>query len=266
MKPLSEGAELAPGYEVVSHLARGRSLDVYEVWSEERHCLCIGKTLRPEKRGQQADRRRLRDEGRLLLSLSHPHIVRAYDLVERPHPVLVLETLSGSTLAHLIETSRRRLGVADLAHLGLHLCSALTYLHAKDYLHTDLKPSNVVAESKRAKVIDFSIARRPGRGKRGMGTRQYMAPEQARGGVLSEATDVWGLGATLYESATGRRPFHDQEERLKHPQLDGRAAPVRTLRRLPATLAETIDASLEPEPTKRPALEEIEENLSEVLE
>jgi serine/threonine protein kinase len=262
VKPFRAGTKLGRDYEVVSHLARGRILDVYEVWSEERGTLCIAKALRPDQRGSRAERKRLRDEGRLLLRLSHPHIVRAYDLIERPDPVLILETLGGATLAHLVESGTRRLRVADLAHLGLHLGSALGYLHRSGYLHLDLKSSNVVAENGRAKVIDFSIARPPGRGPRGMGTRQYMSPEQARGGTFTEATDTWGLGATLYEAATGLRPFAADEDEVEHPQLERRAEPVRTLRRgLPAALTATIDACLEPEAAERPALEDIEETL-----
>lgn len=262
---LRAGDELAPGYEVVEHLAHGQALDVYDVWSAERGCLCVAKTLRPDHRSDPADRRRLRNEGRLLLSLTHPHIVRAYELIERPHPVLVLETLSGSTLGHLIESSKRRLRVADLVHLGLQLSSALGYLHANGYLHLDLKPSNVIAENGRARMIDLSVARRPGRGPRGLGTRQYMAPEQARGGRFSEATDVWGLGATLYEAATGERPFAPRDRRVEYPQLNGGPPHVGERRRLPAPLGRTIDACLEPDPADRPALGEVEDALDESL-
>jgi serine/threonine protein kinase len=260
------GTELAPGYEVVFHLARGRILDVYEVWSEERGSLCIGKTLRPDHVGKRADRKRLRDEGKLLLDLSHPHIVRAYDLVERPHPVLILETLGGATLAHLARDGKRRLSAADVAHVGLHLCSALGYVHRRGYLHLDVKPSNIVAENGRAKVIDFSLARPPGRGRRGLGTRQYMAPEQALGNPFTSATDIWGLGATLYEAATGLRPFAADEDEVEHPQLERRADSVRTLRRgLPMGLSTTIDVCLEPEPPDRPPLDDVEESLLSVV-
>ena len=95
----AEGAELARGYRVVSHLSRGRTLDAYAVWSDQRDCLCVAKVLRPEKLDDRSARRRLRAEGRLVERLSHPHIVRAYELVERPQPVLVLEALTGETLA-----------------------------------------------------------------------------------------------------------------------------------------------------------------------
>ena len=103
--------------------------------------------------GRRASRRRLVREGELLLELAHPHIVRAYELRRRaPHPVLVLETLGGETLEHMIQSAPRRLAIADVAHLGLQLCSAIGYLHGHGYLHLDLKPSNVI------------VAERPGAG------------------------------------------------------------------------------------------------------
>src|SRR5439155_1630685 len=89
---------------------------------------------------------------------------------------------------------------------GIHVCSAMHYLHRRaGFLHLDLKPSNIVCEQGHAKVIDFSIARRPGRGHKGAGTRQYLAPEQARGDLVTAATDVWGIGVVLFEVATGRK-------------------------------------------------------------
>src|SRR5262245_13125498 len=91
--PLRHGAIVTRGYEVREHLSRGGTLDVYEVWNEERGCLCVVKALRPDRRDDASARRRLTVEGELLLRLTHPHVVRAYELVRRPQPVLVLETL-----------------------------------------------------------------------------------------------------------------------------------------------------------------------------
>jgi eukaryotic-like serine/threonine-protein kinase len=202
--PLQAGAPIAPGYRVVAHLRRGKGIDVYEVWSSERSCTCVAKALRPELRSDVRWRRRLRREGRLLLSLSHPHIVRAYELRERPDPVVVLESLTGSTLAHLID-SRGRVSGADVAWLGIHLCSAVGYLHRRGILHLDVKPSNVVADNGAAKLLDLSVARPPGTAGKRVGTVPYMAPEQLAREELTAATDVWGIGATLHEAATGTR-------------------------------------------------------------
>jgi serine/threonine protein kinase len=255
MQPLREGESVAPGYEVIEHLKRTRLIDVYDVWSEERDSRCVAKRLRPERADALAARRALVREGRLLAEFTHPHIVRAYETVRRPRPVVILETLSGATLAHMIEA--RRLPTADLVHLGIQLCSAMHYLHGRGLLHLDLKPSNIVSAGGQAKVLDLSIARAPGRGRPGVGTRQYMAPEQVRGGRLGEWTDVWGIGAVLFEAATRVRPFGD----------DGavgsarRAGPVGERRRLPRALATVIDASLAPEPRARPSVRSLSEAL-----
>jgi serine/threonine protein kinase len=233
-------------------------LDVYEVWSEERTCPCIAKVLRSDRLGESKARRRLYREGRMLQRLTHPHIVRAYDTLERPQPAVVLETLTGATLSYLIEDEyeRRGLPLRELGALGLHVCSAIAYLHRHRLLHLDLKPSNIVSELGRAKVIDLSIARGPGRGRKGAGTRVYMAPEQARGGMLTEATDVWGVGAVLYEAAGGKRPFLTQP-RVKYPQVRERARPIAGTRRLPRELTAAIDACLEPQPRNRPSLAQL---------
>src|SRR3989454_9918511 len=114
-------------------------------------------------------------------------------MLRAPSPFLILEPLTGATLSPIIKKNPR-LGLSDLAPLGIHVCSAMHYLHRRaGFLHLDLKPSNIVCEQGHAKVIDFSVARRPGRGHKGAGTRQYLAPEQARGDLVTAATDVWGI-------------------------------------------------------------------------
>jgi eukaryotic-like serine/threonine-protein kinase len=236
---LEAGVELARGYRVVSHLSRARTLDAYTVWSDERDCLCVAKVLRPEMREDRSARRRLRAEAKLVQQLAHPHIVRAYELIERPQPVLVLEALTGETLAYTIESRATRLPSGEIAALGLHLCSAIAYVHRHGYLHLDLKPSNIVCECGQATLIDFSIARPGGLTRGSRGTRAYMAPEQA-GGMLTEATDVWGIGAVLYETAAGCR-------------FDGE--PLRRRRRL--AFAAAVDACLEPDPKARPSVAEL---------
>jgi eukaryotic-like serine/threonine-protein kinase len=255
-RALRPGRELAPGYEVIEHLARSNVLDVYDAWSHERGCRVAIKALRPDRNGDGSALTALLREGRRLRRLSHPHLVRAYEVLREPRPAVVLETLAGETIAHLIQRRRRRLAAADLAILGLHLCSALGYLHSQRLLHLDVKPSNVIAERGRAKVIDMSVARRPGRARAGVGTWCYMAPEQARGGELTGAADVWGVGGLLYEAAAGECAFDDDHD-AEYPQLERRAAPVLTRRRLPLALAGAIDGCLEPDPAARPSLREL---------
>jgi eukaryotic-like serine/threonine-protein kinase len=260
---LHEGDRLASGYEVLSHLSRGRALDVYDAWSIERDCRCIVKVVRPDRQEPRV-RRRLVREGELLLGLAHPNIVRAYELQRRPRTVLVLETLGGETVEHMIHSAPRRLAIADVAHLGLQICSAIGYLHGRGYLHLDLKPSNVIVESGQARVIDLSLAGRPGPVLRGLGSPPYLAPEQARGESADAATDVWGVGVTLYEAATRRRPFPDARPKL-YPQRDRRAPPVSEIRRAPAAFTRVVDACLSPGPVDRPSVAELADELDAVI-
>jgi serine/threonine protein kinase len=226
---------LAPEYRVLSLIRQSSLVDVYDCWSIERRCRCVIKTARDERSG-----RRLVREGRLLLKLRHPHVVRAYEVITRPVPAVVLETLTGATLGYVVHQSR--LAPAEVAVLGLQLCSAVQYLHGNGVLHLDLKPSNIVAEGGLAKVLDLDIARKPGRG-RGEGTRQYMAPEQAKRGALTTATDVWGIGLVMFEALTGRLAF-EFDSGVEFPQIAGRAPRVRRVRRsVPAGLAGVVDGA-----------------------
>jgi eukaryotic-like serine/threonine-protein kinase len=263
--PLAEGARLAPGYEVIEHLSRSNLLDVYDVWSEERDCRCVAKLLRPDCAEDTRGRRRLLDEGRLLQRLTHPHVVRAYETLERPEPIVILETIGGATLWHLICTRSRRLPLADIAFLGLHLCSAVGYLHRNGILHRDLKPANVIADGGQAKLIDLSLAKPPGKSSPGAGTPNYMAPEQVRGGVLGPAADVWGIGAVLFTAAVGHAPFDADPVTNRYPQLEERAQPVSKHRRVPPEVTKTIAACLEPNAESRPTVGELVKELDELL-
>lgn len=259
---------LAPGYEVMEHLHRSNDYDVYDVHSEERGCSCIAKVPRPDRLMERKVRRALVREGELLRSLEHPHIARAYEVLDTPRPTVILETLTGETLAHMIDESPKRLAVGEICFLGLHLCSALHYLHRQGLLHLDLKPSNIVAERGMAKVLDLSIARPPGTSKAGVGTDQYMSPEQAAGGYLGPAADVWGVGAVLFEASTGEIPFNDHEEEYeekRYEQLERAAEPVRRYRRVPAAFDELVAACLDSEPERRPSLSELTSSLERLV-
>jgi eukaryotic-like serine/threonine-protein kinase len=254
---IPRGRPLCPGYRALRLLRRGHAVDVYDAWSEERGCRCIAKAVRADRLADREARLSLLVEARLLLHLSHPHLVRAYELVNRPRPILILETLTGLTLSRLISDHPRGFPARDVLFLGIHLASALRYLHTTGYLHLDVKPSNVVAQGGTAKLIDLSLADRIGRRLPGVGTRGYMSPEQIEGRPLTTATDVWGLGSLLYETARGTRPFPGSSRR----RSGASARPVRLARRsrLPRAAAQVIDASLEADPAARPTLDELSE-------
>ena len=180
-------------YRLLEQLSSGHACDTWDAWSEERQCRVIVRT---------GD---VRGEGRLLRSLTHPNIVRVYE-VHRDW--IVLETISGSTLAAIGDLERE-----DAVEMGRQLCSAAAYLHRKGWLHLDLTPDNLIADGGRLKVIDFSIAQRPGPVESGTGTRRWMAPEQEHGGVATTATDVWGIAAVLRHAGLDLEVAEDPPER-----------------------------------------------------
>ena len=136
-----------------------------------------------------------------------------------------------------------------MAWLGLHLSSALRYLHGRDLLHLDVKSANVIADGGRAKLIDPSLARPPGRYEPGVGTWCYLSPEQEAGRELGPAADVWGVGMVLYEAATG-------------DVVEGRPPAVGV--RAPEALAKAIDACLAPDPADRPDLADVMRRLGPI--
>jgi eukaryotic-like serine/threonine-protein kinase len=241
------GSEVLPGYRVEALLARGGRVDTYDVTSLERDCRAVVKVVRPDRLGDEHVCAAVATEGALLSTLTHPHLVRGYEFVTAPRPAVVLETLPGATLAALIDDSR--LGVVDSALLGRQLVSVLGYLHRHGWVHLDVKPDNIVVQEGRAVLIDLGLATRPGRNERGMGTDGYAAPEQDAGGTVSEATDVWGLAATLVECVTGAAPG-------RHPNLA----------RVPASLRPLLDDCLRSEPADRPALDQTRARLDALLE
>ena len=160
--------------------------------------------------------KRFLQEARAAGGLNHPHIVTVHALkVLDPEVYLVMEYLAGGSLGALLE-ERRPLSVEDAARIAADVCEGLAAAHAKGIVHRDVKPGNVLlAEDGRAKVGDFGIAHVP-RGGGGAylgaltatgfqpGTLIYMSPEQIRGQQVDGRSDVYQVGALLYEMLTGR--------------------------------------------------------------
>ncbi|WP_298510231.1 serine/threonine-protein kinase [uncultured Nocardioides sp.] len=231
------GTEVFPGYRVEALLARGGRVDTYDVTDLDRDCRAVVKVLRADRLDEPHVRDAVLTEGRLLTTLAHPHLVRGYAVLTGPTPALVMETLPGATLAALLDDGP--LGVADTALLGRQLVSVLGYLHRHGWVHLDVKPENVVVQEGRAVLIDLGVATRPGPLERSVGTDGYAAPEQHAGGIVSAASDVWGLGATLAECGRGRAR---------------------------ATLSPLLAGCLDPDPAQRPTLDALRCEFEAMLE
>ncbi len=147
--------------------------------------------------------------------LNHPCILHVLPIEEeKSRPYIVMEYLKGQTLRQVLRNIGR-LPVADAVSIAARLCEALEYLHRQDIIHRDLKPENVMlCDDGSLRIMDFGIARAAGMRRLtfagfspAMGTPDYMAPEQVKGRRGDARTDIYSLGAMLYEMITGEVPF-----------------------------------------------------------
>jgi serine/threonine protein kinase len=153
-------------------------------------------------------------EARAAAAVSHPGVVQIYDaMVSGGREWIVMEALAGTTLTDAIREAGA-LPVEALVPIGLRLLEALRAIHRQGIIHGDIKPSNVqLVASGRPVLTDFGLACGAESDEEtwpyGAGSPPYMAPETIRTGLRSRATDLFALGATLYEAAEGHRPFDD---------------------------------------------------------
>lgn len=261
IKPLEEGDTLIENYKVITHMRRGKDCDLYHLWSEERMCSVIGKTVQPNAAAKEKAAARLTREGELITKLSHPNLLRGYELHRGDVPVVIQETLTGETISHLVRQTYKQgeeLPLIQLAQFGKQLSSVINYLHSKDILHLDIKPSNIISQPPLAKLFDLNLVTEPGTVRKGTGTKPYMSPEQAKGDPLTAQADVWGIGVVLFFMATCERPFETFDDG-RYDQLVRRAVPVSSLRQAKEgdELLKMIDRCLEPKPDHRTSVQEI---------
>ena len=173
------------------------------------------KTLRIEYRRDPDTRARFRREMRTLAFLTHPNVVKIYDIYETDDaPWAIMEYVEGSSLKELVQ-QRGRLELEEVASILEQVAGALQYLHEHGLVHLDVKPQNLtMQDGGLVKLIDFGLAQ-PAHspqeliGGATFGTASYISPEQASGESVDAQTDVYSLGCVVYELVTGRAPFDD---------------------------------------------------------
>jgi serine/threonine-protein kinase len=251
---------IVPGgrYRLERPLGHGGMATVYLAHDEELHRPVAIKLLAEHLAGEADFRKRFLREARLAARLSHPNVVSVYDAgeTEDGRPYIVMECVPGTTLAEL-----GRVAPAEAVGLAAQACRGLAHAHAAGLVHRDVKPQNLLLrEDGTVKVADFGIARAAETTALTqvgtvLGTAAYLSPVQALGKEVTAATDVYGLGAVLYELLTGRPPYEfDSLADLAAKQAAGEITPVRELApEVPPHVEDAVMRSLARNPAYRPA-------------
>ena len=202
-------------YELIDVLGQGGMSVVFKGRHNLTNQEVALKILPPELAAQSQVKSRFLDEAKALAALDHPNIVHLYNFgQEAGYFVLAMQLVHGQTWERLI-LAAKRLDWAASCRIAVDVLRALEYAHDRGIIHRDMKPSNVLirARDSVATVMDFGIAKMTTTSTRltetgqTMGTVRYMSPEQVRGQEVDARTDIYSLGATLYESLVGDTPF-----------------------------------------------------------
>ncbi|HEY5611793.1 MAG TPA: protein kinase, partial [Thermoanaerobaculia bacterium] len=262
---LRSGAKLGP-YQIEKPLGSGGMGDVYLATDTRLQRQVAIKVLPPEFSEDAQLKARFQREAKTISQLSHPNICPLFDVGEQEGlDFLVMEYLEGETLAD----KKGPLPIPQVLKIGIQIAEALAAAHRQGIVHRDLKPGNVmITKSGTVKLVDFGLAKEVGaiatktRGSdekpltdEGMivGTLAYMAPEQIERGEADARTDIFALGAMLYEMVTGKRAFEGKTKAsLIVSILERDPIPITTLKPGESpVLVHVIDKCLAKDPDKR---------------
>jgi serine/threonine protein kinase len=228
---LAPGGRLGP-YEIVAPLGAGGMGEVYKARDTRLDRTVAIKVLPAGLASNESLRARFEREAHALSALQHPNICTLLDVgEENGEAYLVMEHLAGETLAERLK--KGPLPLAQALEIAIQIAEALAAAHKQSIIHRDLKPGNVMLTKTGVKLLDFGLARLTGHGERPavedvtasptesapltgkgtiLGTVPYMAPEQLEGKSADARTDLWALGAILYEMVAGRRAFEGSSQ------------------------------------------------------
>jgi serine/threonine-protein kinase len=255
---LRPGTHIDPSLVVIETLGGGTRYEVFRAWDRQLFCQVAVKVTRPNRIGDDRVMEGFEREIELTAGLRHPNLVGLLRWNTTPaRPYLVFEYIGARTVgAHL---DRTRVSIPETCLLGIRVLSALHYLHSKQVLHLDVKPDNVTMGDP-PRLLDLSLARRFSGAlklRHTMGTAPYMPPEQCDHGELTPQSDLFAVGATLYEALSGVRPFPPGDEgaadrSARYPQLVEDALGIENLMELPPMLARLVMSCLARDPSRRP--------------
>jgi serine/threonine-protein kinase len=268
---LAAGTRLGP-YEILGLIGAGGMGEVYRARDTRLDRTVAVKVLPGDLAANHERRQRFEREARTISALNHPHICTLHDVGEADgQSFLVMEHLTGETLAERLK--KGPLPLEQALTVAAEIADALAAAHRQGVVHRDLKPANVMLTRSGAKLLDFGLAKLAGHGEQPaaarlasatrstpltsegviVGTLQYMAPEQLEGKSADARTDLWALGAMLYEMLTGRRAFEGTSAAsLIGAILEREPAPLSTLQPLtPPSLDRLVTRCLAKQPDDR---------------
>lgn len=216
------GKRLDGRYEITELIGQGGMSEVYRANDVLDNKVVAVKILKREFSGNEEFLRRFRNESKAIAVLSHPNIVKIYDMgFSEKLQYIVMEYIDGITLKDYID-SEHVLNWKDAVHFIIQILRALQHAHNRGIVHRDIKPQNIMLFTDGTiKVMDFGIAKFAREGSmtatdQTIGTVHYISPEQARGDVTDEKSDIYSVGVMFYEMLTGRKPF-DTEDPSDNP-------------------------------------------------
>ena len=267
---LRNGTKLGP-YEIVAPLGAGGMGEVYRARDTRLDRTVAIKILPPHFSDDSTRRQRFEREAKVVSGLNHPNICTLHDIGRQDGvDFIVLEYVEGESLAERLEEGR--LPVSQVLQYGAQIASALDKAHRNGVTHRDLKPGNIMLTNSGAKLLDFGLAKAEpplGAGatltdmtpratpmtQQGaiVGTVQYMSPEQVEGKEVDARSDIFSLGAVLYEMVTGEQAFQGKSQfSVASAILEKDPKPIRTLQPLtPPVLDRTIQVCLAKDPDQR---------------
>ena len=223
---IKEGVYLGKRYEILGRIGSGGMADVYKGKDHKLNRYVAIKVLKSDYRNDQVFIQKFVSEAQAAAGLMHPNVVNVYDVgQDRGLFYMVMELVEGITLKDYIE-KKGKLSAKETISISIQMVTGLQAAHNHHIIHRDIKPQNIIISKEgKVKVTDFGIARATTATKTistsVMGSVHYTSPEQARGGVVDEKSDIYSVGITMYEMITGHVPFDGDSTvsvALKHLQ------------------------------------------------
>jgi len=256
-------------YKIIDKLGEGGMGVVYKAEDTRLDRSVALKFLPPDLTSDEEAKKRFIQEARAAAALNHPHICTIYEIDEADEQTFIsMEYIKGQSLKDKLESSP--LTIDEAKDIALQVAAGLEKAHKKGIVHRDIKPANIVINDEgQAKITDFGLAKLSWgvdltKTSTIMGTVAYMSPEQAKGEEVDHRTDIWSLGAMLYEMLTGERPFEkDQEHALIYSILNENPRSITSLRSdIPSHIEQTVEKALAKKTNER--YQEIQELIQDL--